>query len=222
MSTLTTLLGLIKPDGSDIVNIDNINDNMDVLDAAVLLTASQTISNKTITAPNISTPTVTGGATIGGGLTVTSGGLTVSTSGLTVSAGGVTVTGNSTVTGTLGVSGTISRTGETIHLVGSGGGEPAFVNSWTNFDTSTYAPCGYTKRPDGTVYLQGLIKDGTVGASAFTLPSGYRPAKELHFTTPSNNAFAMIRVKADGEVWVQVGSNAWVSLAGVSFVLEPA
>lgn len=90
MATTTTLLSLTKPDGSDAAQISVINANMDILDNSVLLTNSQTLTNKTLTSPHFTTPVVD------------SGGLTVTTGGLTVSAGGITITGNSTINGTLG------------------------------------------------------------------------------------------------------------------------
>ena len=48
-------------------------------------------------------------------------------------------------------------------------------NSWVVYDTARYTP-GYFKDEHGIVHLRGLIKSGTVGASCFTLPAGYRPA----------------------------------------------
>lgn len=32
-------------------------------------------------------------------------------------------------------------------------------------------------RKDGIVYLKGLFKNGTMGATVFTLPAGYRPSE---------------------------------------------
>lgn len=63
------------------------------------LTSTQTLTNKTLTAPHMTTPVVDSG-----GLTITLGGLTVSAGGLTITAGGLTVTaGASTFAGGLTV-----------------------------------------------------------------------------------------------------------------------
>jgi hypothetical protein len=65
MSTLTSLLSLLKPDGADLINVQTaLNNNLDILDQAVLLTASQTLTNKTINSPSISSPTFSGTVTL--------------------------------------------------------------------------------------------------------------------------------------------------------------
>lgn len=66
------------------------------------------------------------------------------------------------------------------HEVGSGGGEPSFANSWTNHG-SGFETVGFRKLWDGTVELKGVISNGTLGTTAFTLPTGYRPALTQSF-----------------------------------------
>jgi len=94
-----------------------------------------------------------------------------------------------------------------------GGGD--FANSWVNYDDG-YEPAGYWKDSLGIVHVRGLIKSGTSGQSAFTLPAGYRPPYPVLFPADSNGAFGAVRVLTDGKV-VPYGSNTYFSLASISF-----
>lgn len=63
--------------------------------------------------------------------------------------------------------------GEDWHYVGDTD-EPAFANSWANFGaTNTLA---FRIREAGVVDIHGVIVPGTLGATIFTLPEGYRPS----------------------------------------------
>jgi len=92
-----------------------------------------------------------------------------------------------------------------------------FSNSWVNYGGGTYEDAGYMKTIDGFVHLRGWIKDGTIDAIAFTLPTGYRPSKYVTFACVSNGAFGWARVHSDGKVYVIVGDNTWFSLNEISF-----
>lgn len=109
------------------------------------------------------------------------------------------------------------------HYIGAVG-EPAFQNNWVNFDGRAAA---FRKYPDGKVRFRGLIKSGTIGAAAFTLPVGYRPLTgadngEVYFPCASNSALGIAYVKPDGTptpgiVVPNVGSNVWFDLASIEF-----
>lgn len=92
----------------------------------------------------------------------------------------------------------------------------SFSNSWVNFDSPR--PAAYY-RIGGRVYLQGIIKDGTMNTTAFTLPSGYRPSQtgDLLLPVVSNGAFGLVVVETDGDIRPNVGSNVSFVLEGVSF-----
>lgn len=94
---------------------------------------------------------------------------------------------------------------------------PSLVNSWVNYDASTYSPVGYYKDQDGLVHLRGLIKNGTIGAICFALPAGYRPAFSLNIATASNAAFALCTIDTSGNVTAFSGSNTWFSLDNITF-----
>ncbi len=93
---------------------------------------------------------------------------------------------------------------------------PTLTNSWVNFG-GTYGPAGYYKDIGGTVHLRGLIKSGTIGQIAFTLPAGYRPAYPQIVPTTSNDLFGVLLLNTDGTVIPYKGSNVYFSLDGVLF-----
>lgn len=95
-------------------------------------------------------------------------------------------------------------------------GQPAFANSWVNFGT-TDAPAAFWRDPMGWVHLRGLIKSGTIGNVAFTLPPGFRPPLREVFAVLSNGAIGRVDVQADGQVIPAAGNNTYVSLAGIHF-----
>jgi hypothetical protein len=93
---------------------------------------------------------------------------------------------------------------------------PTLINSWTAYDTNTV---GYYKDSFGIVHFSVSIKGGGVGGTiAFTLPSGYLPAKTLRFAVVSNNLFAVIAVFANGNVYAVTNNNAQIHLDGVEFM----
>lgn len=94
-------------------------------------------------------------------------------------------------------------------------GKPAFENSWVNFG-STYATAAYMKDNLGFVHLKGTVRAGTVNATIFTLPTGYRPDTTRTYAVPSNALFGIIKIDTDGTVILTVGSNVSAGL-GITF-----
>ena len=102
------------------------------------------------------------------------------------------------------------------HVVGATG-EPAFQNSWVPY-ASGFDPPFFYKDNEQRVWLQGLIKSGTVPGVVFTLPIGYRPlGGQQVFVVISNGALGRVDVLASGDVYVNTGNAGYVSLAGISF-----
>lgn len=98
---------------------------------------------------------------------------------------------------------------------------PTFTDTWVNYG-GVYETVAYMRTPDQIVHLRGLMKDGTIGNSAFTLPAGYRPANSEAFaTTTSGPAFGSVEVAADGTVKPTAGSNVSFSLSGITFRAAP-
>jgi hypothetical protein len=71
------------------------------------------------------------------------------------------------------------------HTVGSGGGEPSFVNGWVA--VSGY-PVQFRKDEIGNVHIRGTAQSGTYGAHVFTLPTAYRPSTAVATFTYLTNA----------------------------------
>lgn len=131
-----------------------------------------------IVADNNLVPHIIGSTSVDGDLGVVGNTSMLGTLGVT----GTTTLTNANLTGTLAVSGLSTLAQETMIEVGSGGGAPAFQNSWVNEDVTTYEPLKFWKDSLGMVHIQGLVKGGA-GVTIFTLPVGYRPAalKALEF-----------------------------------------
>lgn len=92
-------------------------------------------------------------------------------------------------------------------------------NSWVTYGGSYPTP-GWC-RAFGLVALRGVIKDGTTGASAFTLPASARPAALMLVPTLcSGREGATLQIGTDGTAVVSLnsgGTNGWVLLDGVIF-----
>ena len=92
---------------------------------------------------------------------------------------------------------------------------PTFENNWVNYG-SPFSTAGYYKSND-RVYLKGLVKNGTVPSTIFTLPVGYRNGSTQIFTVFGNGLIARVDVMSTGAVYFNGGSNLWVNLDGISF-----
>lgn len=117
---------------------------------------------------------------------------------------------------------------EPIHYIGNGANDSvtvAFQNSWVhydansatpNFTNNTYRNAGFY-RDRGRTYLTGVIKNGTISLTPFTLPVGYRSLTDaLIIPLVSNGASGYMTVYANGTFQIN-GSNTWVSFDGINF-----
>lgn len=104
---------------------------------------------------------------------------------------------------------------------------PTLQNGWTNYNNAagTYERARYKKR-NGVVYIEGLIKSGTSKNDGgltpiFVLPTGFRPQKQLCFTTTSSATgyCNRIDVYANGVVQSITGDNGYLSLC-LCFIAE--
>jgi len=96
---------------------------------------------------------------------------------------------------------------------------PTFLNGWVNFGSGQQV-AQYRKVGD-LVYLRGVVKSGTLGASAFNLPAGYRPPLDLAFAVSSAGAFGNIAVNATGDVIPANGNVVSFHFNGVCFSITP-
>lgn len=87
----------------------------------------------------------------------------------------------------------------------------AFTGGWVSFDATR--PPQYRKIGD-VVFLRGVVKNGAINSSAFTLPAGYRyPVGDMSFIVDSNAAVGSVNVGSNGNVVPgPLGSNAYFRL----------
>jgi len=93
---------------------------------------------------------------------------------------------------------------------------PTLSGTWANFG-GAFAGAAYGKTAEGLVVLRGLIKSGTIGTAAFTLPTGFRPAADKRFGVISNGAAGRVDISTAGVVTPSTGNNAYVTLNDIRF-----
>lgn len=130
----------------------------------------------------------------------------------------------------------VGTTADNLHFVGATG-EIGYLNSWAPYTTDAlHKIAQYHRDPSARVHLAGAMMSGTAanqisgtGAGvAFVLPAGNRPLLglvfETHSGTVATGGLARVNVNSDGGVCVSGysggGSNALVSLSGISFKAE--
>lgn len=105
---------------------------------------------------------------------------------------------------------------ESPRLVGSTG-NAQFQNGWVNFGGAN-ASASYYKDPFGIVHVKGTVKSGTLNATIFTLPPGYRPQEDEIFSAVQNGLFVPIVVHPDGTVVPFANTtNVYVTISGITF-----
>jgi len=98
-----------------------------------------------------------------------------------------------------------------------------FQNSFSDYNTATHQSCAYLKDPLGFVRLRGLAKRASAGINLpiFTLPAGFRPAKEINQVVTCAAKSAALAITTGGEVSVYAADSAtWytdISLASIWF-----
>lgn len=96
---------------------------------------------------------------------------------------------------------------EAWHEVGASG-EPAFQNSWANVGGSNDETLGYRLEGNRKLHLKGYIDSGTTtdGTVIFTLPSDYRPIKEIRtptsYTQGGAEHFCEVEILTNGDVTI--------------------
>jgi hypothetical protein len=98
---------------------------------------------------------------------------------------------------------------------------PTLTNSWVNAGVSgTPTAPGYWVQPTGLVILRGMIKSGTGGSAAFTLPTGVRPGFDRFYICHANSGSdtqGRLQITSAGAV---IPTSTWtnqISLDGIMF-----
>lgn len=93
-----------------------------------------------------------------------------------------------------------------------------FANAWVNFGAGQLA-AGYWIS-GGTLFMQGFVKNGVIGATMTTLPVAPSGMVRMPVTTnaaPAPDAAGHAFVDVAGNVNVYVGSNVYVDLSSIHF-----
>lgn len=93
---------------------------------------------------------------------------------------------------------------------------PTYLGTWVSYGAG-FADAQYRRTSEGIVVLRGLIKSGTIGTSAFTLPVGYRPAFNTLFLSATSTGTGRLEVTSAGSVIPTNGSDVWFSLDNTVF-----
>lgn len=96
-------------------------------------------------------------------------------------------------------------------------------NGWTDYSTE-YATAGF-RRIGNIVHVRAMVKNGTIVNNAgttpiFTLPNGFKPsdtARNIYPATSSSTTRARCDIFPTGVVQAVEGTNAFFSIAGISF-----
>lgn len=99
--------------------------------------------------------------------------------------------------------------------------EPTLLSGWVNYNVTSYMRANWVNTDDGIVHVAGLVRSGTAN-TIFVEPSIGPGGGTINALFPiiSNSVISRITVRPDGTVWWESsagGSNAWVSLSGVSY-----
>jgi hypothetical protein len=100
----------------------------------------------------------------------------------------------------------------------SGWKSPTLLNGWQNYG-GVFARARYRKIGNA-VYIEGLVKAGTVGVPIARLDVGYRPSNTLIFSQVSNTGFARVDIANDGYIYLTSGGTGYLSLSGISFLVD--
>lgn len=90
-----------------------------------------------------------------------------------------------------------------------------YQNGWADYGLG-FQVAQYRKVGD-EVQLRGLIKGPALNQVIFTLPTGFRPPAPVIWGVAGTDAFAELRLAADGTLQATVGSAAWITLDSLRF-----
>lgn len=90
---------------------------------------------------------------------------------------------------------------------------PTLINGWENYGSS-FTPARYRMTPNRVVFIDGLVRYGTINTSVFILPTTHRPARRLINCSmdTGNAAPERLDILNDGGVRPVTGSNGWQTL----------
>lgn len=97
-----------------------------------------------------------------------------------------------------------------------------FLGAWVNFG-GAFTGAAYTKDTSNRVHVRGMVKNGALGTSVFTLPVGYRPSGTLVFAQMANpDALIRVDVTSAGAVIPQTTGAATNVYVALNFSFDPS
>jgi hypothetical protein len=103
---------------------------------------------------------------------------------------------------------------------------PTLLNGWVQY-ADPYGPVRFRKLASGLVVINGLMASGTAGATAFTLPVGYRPGPQVgggardhiyQCAVGGGVQAEACRIHSNGDVRPQgAATSAWIDMSGCMF-----
>jgi len=114
----------------------------------------------------------------------------------------------------VGAATTAARGDHTHKVADSGWLTPTLLNGWAVYD-ATFGNAAMYRKIGPIVFLRGLIRSGTMGATAFNLPAGYRPGIRMLFGIDSGGAYVhgRVDVHVNGDVVPVGGQNAYFQIS---------
>lgn len=106
---------------------------------------------------------------------------------------------------------------DTVKRIVGQSGQPTFQGSWVQYSDVNYAGAEFRRVAGGLVVMRGLIMNGTIGTTAFTLPVGYRPKINIILPAATNTGYGELRINADGTVVPTSGGTGWFSIASTFY-----
>jgi hypothetical protein len=103
--------------------------------------------------------------------------------------------------------------------------DDAFGDSWQSVSPNVNNAVGYSRDPYGRVALRGIAKRcGNAQNPIFTLPAGYRPARQEIQPAVESSGLGRVNVDASGHVAPDTlpATDDWVSLDGITFRCAPS
>jgi hypothetical protein len=107
---------------------------------------------------------------------------------------------------------------EPAHVVGATN-QPGFENGWSSTLGAADEGLSFYKDGFGIVHVQGNAANvNPTTGTIFTLPAGYRPAKDLYFAVfGSGGSAAFVQVTSNGDVTVFGPAENYVGLTNITF-----
>jgi hypothetical protein len=94
-------------------------------------------------------------------------------------------------------------------------------NRWQDLSPNVNNVVQYWRDPYGVVHLRGVaLRCGSVGATIFTLPSGFRPGHLEHLAAVASTGTVQVTVDGGGAVVSPIAVEQWQSLDGITFRAE--